>query len=210
MSANAPSSHPGPGGMGPGGDMFGENFDESAFQQMAGQAANGGKPSGQAGSTLPGSAANPAQSKGTFQPTQPREVGSLTDELVTRPLKDIGKGLLSLFDFSAAMGIGPIEDKSPQDKARHQAQFQRYQKLTQEQKAYTDQRTQIKMKEDQQKKQEEAQKQQQEKQKQQQFVMPSSPKNGPIGPASGMSRKKMMTTQLEQDRQTLNAPAGAG
>ncbi|MBP7875949.1 hypothetical protein KA012_03055 [Candidatus Woesebacteria bacterium] len=208
MPSHGPSARPRPGGgFNPGSDGFGEHLDEDAVQQAMSQkqlgqqqAAGTGSPQGVPTGTNPISPTAP--------PPPPREVGSIAEELITRPLKDIGKGLLSLFDFSSALGLTPPESKSPEEKARVQATHRRYQKLNQEQQAYARQKYQEEM---QKKKmlQEEGERQRAQKRQMesQSVVVPSSPKNGPVGPSG--SGKQRAATKLEQDRKTLGGPQSA-
>jgi hypothetical protein len=208
MPPKGPTFRPRPsGGFNPGGDQFGEALDESALQQAVSQkqlgqaqAAGSGNPQGVPTGTNPLSPGTP--------PAAPREVGSIVEELVTRPAVDIAKGLWSLFDFSAALGITPPETKTPEEKARLQATHNRYQKLNQEQQAYARKKYQEELqKKKVEREQEEQRKQQQAQQASQEIAMPSSPKNGPVGPA-GSSKQRAMT-KLQTDRTTLGGPASA-
>ena len=206
MPPTGPTFRPRPsGGFNPGGDQFGEALDESALQQAVSQkqlgqaqAVGAGNPQGIPTGTNPLSPSSP--------PPAPREVGTITEELVTRPAMDIAKGLRSLFDFSAALGITPPETKTPEEKARHQATHSRYQKLNQVQQAYAREKYQRELKKKQAKRErEEQRKQQQAQQASQEIAMPSSPKNGPMGPA-GSSKQRAMT-KLQTDRTTLGGLA---
>lgn len=212
MTATAHSSsfRPRPsGGFGTGMGQFGEHLDEAALQQAVTQkqlgqqqAAGAGSPQGVATSQ------NPLSPSAVRQPTPPREVGTLTEELITRPAVDVVKGLLSLFDFSAALGLKPPETKSPEEKARATATHQRYQKLNQEQQAFARKKYQETI----QKKQAEQevaerQKQQRQQAAAQEIVIPSSAQKGPIGPSG--SSKQRAVTKLQHDRQTLGGPASA-
>lgn len=208
MPATDPSLRPRPGGgLNTGMGQFGEHLDENATQQAVTQkqlgqqqAVGTGSPQG-----VP-TGANPLSP--TAPPKPPREMGTIAEELITRPAVDIAKGLLSLLDFSAALGLSPPETKSPEEKARLQATHHRYQKLNQEQQAFARKKYQEEL---QKKKllqeEEERQKQQKRQQESQQIVVPSSPKNGPVGPAG--SSKQRAVTKIEQDRKTLGGPASA-
>jgi hypothetical protein len=213
MSAQSPSARPRPGGgFNSGfGNFSDEHLDENAVQQamtqkMMGQqqAAGAGSPQG-----VPAGSANPlAGTPPGSPPPPPREVGSLYEELIKRPIVDIGKSLLSILDFSDALGISPPQDKTPEEQARMQAMHQRYQKLNEEQRQFAQRKYQEDL---QKKKQAEQEKQQREAQRRQQeaasVAMPSSPKKGPVGPAG--SSKQRAVTKLEQDRKTLGGPASA-
>ncbi len=208
MSNPTPSARPRPGGgFNPGGDQFGEALDENAMSQAMmqkqlgqQQAVGAGSPQGVPTGTTPFGPGAPAR--------KPREVGSLTEELVKRPLVDIGKGLLSIFDFSAALGLSPPETKSPEEKARLHATHNRFQKLNQEQQALARKKYQEEMQKKKMLQEEEERRRQQKRQQEaQQIDMPSSPKKGPVGPSG--SQKQRTVTKLEQDRKTLGGPASA-
>jgi hypothetical protein len=205
MSAKGPTFRPRPGGgFNPGSDQFGESLDENALQQAVGQ-----KQLGQQQATGVGNPQGVPTGVNPLSPTAPpREVGSFVEELITRPAVDIFKGLLSLADFSSALGITPPETKSPEEKARLQATHHRYQQLNQEQQAYARKKYQEELqKKKVEQEQEELRKQQQRQQAAQEITMPSSPQNGPIGP-SGSSKQRAIT-KLQQDRKTLGGPASA-
>ncbi len=208
MPAKGPSFRPRPGGgFNPGGDQFGESLDENAMQQAVSQkqlgqqqAVGAGSPQGVPTGTNPLSPTAPA--------APPREMGSIPEELFIRPAVDVVKGLVSLFDFSSALGISPPESKTPEEKARVQQTHARYQKLNQEQQAFARKKYQEEMqKKKLQQEEEERRAQQRRQQESQQIVVPRSPKNGPVD-ANG-SGKKAAVTKLEQDRKTLGGPASA-
>ena len=176
---------------------------QKAMSQFAGnatQAAGAGTPGPQGqspfGTPVPGE-----------KPQEPRPVGSLTDELIKRPAKDIARGLLSLFDLNALLGIKPGED-DPAQQAKRKQMLNRFNKLTQEQQDIAKQRYQLEMKKKQQEEQEkQAKKQREEQQKANSVELPSSPKKGPVGP--GGSKKQKAVQKLEQDRKTLSGPQSA-
>lgn len=209
MPAKPPAFRPRPGGgFNQGMGQFGEHLDEQALQQAVSQkqlgqqqAAGTGSPQGVPTGTNP---LNPAA-----PPAPPREVGTLFEELVKRPLVDIGKGLLSLFDFSAALGMSPPETKTPEEKARLKGMHARYQQLNKEQQTVAQQMYQEELQKKKLEKEEEERRKQLEKQKEAQTLqMPSSPNKGPIGPG-GTTGKQRAVNQLNQNRQMLNAPASA-
>lgn len=137
-------------------------------------------------------------SKGTFQPEQPREVGTLGDEF-RRSLSDVKKGLASWFDLNAFLGINPGD--TPEEKAKKRSLHRRYQKLTQEQQQVAQKKYREAMQKKKMEQEEEARKKQEEEQKNAQpIAMPSSTKKGPIGPASGQSKKQKAQTMLQQSR----------
>ena len=65
--------------------------------------------------------------------------GSLSEELIKRPLKDIAKGLMSFFDIGALLGSKPA-DESPEDKVKKKQIHSRFEQLTQEEQAYVQQK----------------------------------------------------------------------
>jgi hypothetical protein len=183
---------------------FGEHMDENAMQQAMGQ-----KQQGQQGSQL-----NPAMGAAQQQMAQqqaqnqqpPRELGTLAEELITRPAKDIVKGLGSLFDIYNWLGIKKYEP-DPEKIAKHKQMLHRYNQLDAEDQAQVRKTTQKRMQEQKMRQEEEERKKQQAAAAQQDFVMPSSPKKGPEGP--GGSGKKRATQKLQQDRKTLSGPSSA-
>jgi hypothetical protein len=136
----------------------------------------------------------------------PREIGSLKDELIVRPVKDIVKEIKSFFDLNSLLGIKSGD--TAEEQAKKQQVHSRWQKLDQEQQQIAQQKYQFEMK----KKQKEEEEKQMKKQRQQQaeanaIAPPSSPKKGPVGP--GGSGKQRAASQMEMDRKTLSNPKGA-
>jgi len=188
------------------GNLSGEHFDEGLMQDAAKQKA------------LASAAADPGQTPTSGQSGQNKlPLSTNSQQQNFRPIdakkelkwmaEDVVKEVKSLFDINAALGIDPVKD-SPEDQAKKQQMFGRYQKMNQEDQAYADKLYQEKMKEKQleeQKKEEERIKK--EKQEDNQIIMPSSPKKGPVGP--GGSGKKRAAAQLEQDRKGIGKVAGA-
>lgn len=199
--AHGPSVAPRPtGGFSSGHDQFGEHLDEAALQQAVSQ-----KQLGQQQATATGSPQGVPT--GSAAPTPPREMGSIAEELVTRPLVDIAKGVATLFDFSAALGMKPPETKTPEEKQRMAATHQRYQQLNQEQQAYAKKEYQRRLQEKQQQEEMEEQRRQQQQAASQDIVVPTSTQKGPVGPTG--SSKQRAVTKLQHDRQTLGGPASA-
>ncbi|MBU1967279.1 hypothetical protein KJ707_04510 [Patescibacteria group bacterium] len=213
-----PGPKPGPqprpmGGFNSGMGAFNEHLDESAFKtasqqkQLTQQQTNTQPASGKSGThpLLPQTDAKApsGEGKGTFQPQKPREVGSFQDELMRRPLKDIKKGLVSIFDLKALLNINTQD--TPQEQAKKQSLHQRFGKLTEEQQQVAGQKYQEAMQKKKREQEEEERKKQEKEAKQQSAVMvPSSPKKGPIGPASGMSKKQKTASMVQQSRQGLS------
>lgn len=207
-----PSAKPRMGGgfnAGPGGG-FSEHLDENAMQAAMSQKQLSQQ---QADPSQAQAAAQAAQQQGlkgltpeASQQQKPREVGTITEELVSRPAKDIVKGVTSLFDLNAALGVDPKTD-SPEDIAKKRQMHQRYMKLNQEQQEEAQKRYQFLMNKKKQEEEEKQQKQQQEEQaKQAAIAPPSSPKKGPKGPAGG-SKKQKASNQLQQQRQQMGGGA---
>lgn len=218
MPGPRPQMRPG-GGFRPSfGDDFGEKSDDNAMQAAAqakqltqqaaatsganpGSAKPGGLPAGMPGGLPPGAA------PGGGQPQQPREVGSISEELVKRPAHDIFAGLKGFFDINNWLGINPQTD-TPEQQATKQQLHSRWNKLTQDQQAIAQKQFQESMKKKQIAEQEAQRKRQIDAQKHTEIAAPSSPKKGPVGPASG-SKKQKTTMKLQQDRKMLSQGQGA-
>lgn len=140
-----------------------------------------------------------SSTENSAQAPNPRNVSSLGEELLKRPVKDIGDTLKSFFDLNALLGINP--EDPPEKKAKKQKIAANWQKLTGEEQAYVQQKFQ----EEQQTKQREQQEEQKKKEEEQRqaeeqaIAPPSSPKKGPVGPTGS---KKQQTNQLMQNRRT--------
>ncbi len=202
------------GGFNPGLGAPAEHLDEAAMKaasqqkQLSQQQSSVQSASGKSGTNPLVSPTDKTQlpqgeNKSTFQSQKPREVSSLKDELIYRPLADIKKGLTSIFDLNALLGIN-TED-TPEEQAKKKQIHQRFQKLTEEQqqvvqKKYQEQMQQKKLEQE----EEERKKQEEEAASQQSIIAPASPKKGPIGPASGQSRKQRTQSLLQQSRTGLS------
>jgi hypothetical protein len=138
------------------------------------------------------------------QVRKPREVGGLKQELVERPMKDIGQEVKKFFDINALLNINPVED-TPEEQARKKKMLQRWQKLTKAEQKVAQEKYQEKLrKEQEEERQKQIKKQREEEQKQQTIAPPSSPKKGPgmfKGGQKGNKGKAM--NQLQQQRQTI-------
>jgi len=201
--------------MRPGGGFrqsFGSGFSDEHESSMAANAMAAQKQATQQSSVLgqQGVAKQQAVAEGAGQTplaanevakqqTPPREVTSLGEELIKRPIKDILQTGKSFFDLNALLGINP--EDSPEKKAKKQKIAQNWQKLTSEEQAFVQQQYQ----EEQQKKQQELQAEQEQKEKEAQeaeaqtIAPPSSPQKGPVGLTGS---KKQQTSQLLQNRRT--------
>lgn len=185
---------------------FGEAFEESQAMNSAGHSSGG--------SSAP--SPNPAQQQqmqqqmatqmggDTAKADKPREVGNFKEELVTRPVADIAKGLASFADIGSILGINEATD-TPEEQMKKKQMLQRYERLNTEQKQVADQIYQKEMEKKKKLEQEDQIKKQQKAQADKQSIAPpSSSQKGPKG--SGGSGKQRAAAQLEQDRKTLNGP----
>lgn len=137
----------------------------------------------------------------------PRDVSSLSEELLKRPAQDVSQELKSLFDLNALLGIN--RDDTPEEKAKKKQLHQRYQQLTQAEQQVAKERYQ---KELQKKQEEEKNKQQkeQEEREQEASALPSVGKVSKRGTAlMGGSKKKKAAAQMVHDRQRIGKVAGA-
>ncbi|MEN8253375.1 MAG: hypothetical protein ABFQ62_03305 [Patescibacteria group bacterium] len=187
------------------GNISGEHFDEGMAQEAVAQKA------------LSQSAADPGQMPTSgVQGQNQSPLGTQSKQAKARPVspkkelkwmaQDLAKGLLSIFDINAALGIDPAQD-SPEDQAKKRQMHQRYQKMTQEEQAYTQELYNEKMKKQQLEEQKKEEERIRKEKENQQITMPSSPKKGPKGP--GGSKKKQAIAKLEQDRKGVGKVAGA-
>lgn len=184
----------------------------SSQPTLAGSAPKSGSPldsSAGLDGVLPGGMDQLAN-KSTNSPQQPhpREMGTIPEELITRPVQDIFKEVSYIFNPDRILGINPQTD-TPEQQAKKRQTHQRWQRLDQEQQAEARRLFQEK----QARKQREEQELQQKKQREaelnsQSLALPSSPKKGPVGP-SGSKRQKA-TQQLQHNRKTLSNLQGSG
>jgi len=162
----------------------GETPNEAAMQQLQKQMGGVG------GAGMPGGA--PAQKP-------PREVGTLAEELIERPIKDIGEGIRSIFSLNDLLNINPQTD-TPEQQAKKKQIHQRYQQLTQEEQAEAQRQYQEEMERKQKEEQEAQEKKRREQEAAAQEIQaPSSPQKGPVGP-SGNSGKQRAMTRLNTQR----------
>ena len=199
------------GGFNPGLGSPDQHQDEAAMKaavkqkQLQQQQSSTQAGSGKAGTNpLLQKTADKQQQGPDFQSGKPREVGSLKDELIKRPLKDVKKGLTSLVSLEALFNVNA--DDTPEEKVKKQKLHQRYQKLNQEQQQVAKKKYQEKLQRQKHEREEEAKKKQAaevKKQQQQAVAPPSSPKKGPAGPTAGQKKKKQAAQRLQQNRQGL-------
>ena len=191
------------GGFNQGFGDFGEQLDESAVSQaMQSKTVSQAATDPQTSSAL----ATKAAQQSSAQAPQPREIGTIKEELVTRPAHDILKGLASLFDIKTILNLNPQAD-TPEQQAKKKQLHQRFNQLTQEQQQVAQANYRREMER---KKREEEEKQaqkQRDQQAAQSIAPPSSPSKGPAGPGA---KKPAAVDKLEQDRKTLGGPQSAG
>ena len=172
-------------------------MDSERMEQQAMQGATQQKAiQQQAGNT--GTKPNPQQNQSQTQPAPPREVGSFTDELIKRPVKDVAKEISKFFDLNDLLGIK--RDDTPEEKARKNKTHQRYQQLTKEEQRVAQEKYQKSL-----------QKKQQEEQQAQARTLPSVGKTSKRGTAlMGGSQKKQAAARLEDSRKTIGKLAKTG
>lgn len=218
MPKPKPSARPRPGGgfNRQGMDQFSEHMDQQAMQaamgqkQLGQQAADPSSASAAAAASKQGQQPAGASDGSRAKQPPPREVGSLSDELVMRPIKDIGRELAAFFDINTLLGIDPQTD-TPEEQAKKRQLHQRWQRLNKEQQQVAQQLHQEELERKQQEEQEEQLKKEQEEkaaeQRRQAMAQQATSKSqkGPVGP--GMSRKQKAKAKLDLDRQRLGGPS---
>ncbi len=202
-----PRSMPGKsGGRRPSFSGLGEaRLQEQALADAA-QQKNLSQQAGDSSQSSTGGSALGASDKGQGGPSQqrlPRKVGSLKQELVTRPAADVRAELGAFFDINKLLGIN-TED-SPEEKAKKKQMLARWQKLTKAEQKVAQEKYQKKLKEKQEEeKRKQLKKQKEEEQKKKQALAPpSSPKKGPGMFAQGQSSQSKAQQRLQQQRQTI-------
>jgi len=197
MPASKPMTPRPSGGFNQGFGDFGEHLDETAVQQAMQQKAASQQ------ATNPQTAQVSGQN--STAPTKPREIGTIKEELVTRPAHDILKGLVSLFDIKSILGLNPQTD-TPEEQAKKKQLHQRFNQLTQEQQQVAQENYKREMERKRRIEEEkQAQRQREEQAKAQSIAPPSSPSKGPAG-----AKKPAAVDKLEQDRKTLSGPQSVG
>lgn len=152
---------------------------------------------GQSGSTSGGASGSSSQ------------IGSLADELIKKPVKDIVTGVKEIFDINSLLGINPQTD-DPEKQAKKKQMHQNWMRLNADQQQYAQRRYQeLQQKKQVEEQQEQIQKQQHEAAKADAVLMPTSIKKGPVGPAAG-NKKKSAANQLKQQRTTLGTMQNVG
>ena len=188
------------------GNFASENFDESVMQQAMQQKAKSQQAADPGASPTSGKTGQNKSPLSTTPETQKARPVSPKQELKWFG-QDLARGLASLFDINAALGIDPVKD-SPEDQAKKKQIHSRYQKLSQEEQAYVQQKYQeeMKAKQEEERQKEEA-KRKKEAEENQQIQVPSSPKKGPVGPAG--NKKQKATQMVNQQRQGIGRVQGA-
>jgi len=214
------------GGMNAGmGGGFNEHLDENAMQQAMGQKQLAQQSTSQQSSLQSGQGGSKAQTDfsklqsgdlppgmegmaggAAAQAPKPREVGSLKEELLERPVQDVISGLKSFFDINALLGINPQVD-TPEVQAKKREKHQRWQKLDAEQQQVAQEKYQQEVQKKQAEEEEKERKKQQAAAELQTIQAPSSPQKGPKGP--GGSKKQKAQTKLQNDRKSLGGPSGS-
>lgn len=156
---------------------------------------------GQSASTSLPSSSSPAQlsSQQAPAPTEPREVGTLKEELIDRPLTDIQNELGKFLSLSEFLGIENPSD-TPEEKAKKQQMLQNFNQLSQEDQAAAQQIYQERMALQQQKDEEMAARNQREQEARESSIAPpSGPQHG-APDQSGQSKSQMAMQKLKDDR----------
>ena len=193
---------------------FGGNPGEAHLDEAAMQALGQQKQQQQQASVLgqQGAAKQLAQNQGAGQtplsgiPNQeqqtPREVSSLKDELIKRPIKDITETFKAFFNLDRLLGINSGD--TAEDKAKKQKLSQRWQKLTQEEQEFAKQKYQQELQKKQEEEREKEQKKQEEEAKKQESLpMPQGRQTGFQGFA-GQSGKQKAQSMVQRQRTTMS------
>ncbi|MBD3250796.1 MAG: hypothetical protein GF381_04505 [Candidatus Pacebacteria bacterium] len=137
----------------------------------------------------------------------PRSVGSLKQELVSRPIQDAKGELVEFFNVNKLLGID--NQDAPEEQARKKKMHQRWKQLTEAEQKVAQQKYQQKLKQKQEEeRQKQIQKQREQEQKSQQIAPPSSPQKGPslLGKGQKKSGKNLAMGQLQRSRQSMGGP----
>ena len=183
-------------------------------QQQASKATNQGSQGGDLGKELltgGKGGRNPGKSKKKKQQSQPRAMGSVKQELINRPFKDIVSGLGELIKAFSPSEILQIDSNNdtPEEIARKKKMHARWQKLTQAEQKVAKEKSQKRLQKKQREEQEKQRKKQlKEQQKQQSIAPPSSPQKGPslVGKGQKKSSKNLAMGQMQRSRQGLGGP----
>lgn len=178
---------------------------QSAFQQKTAQQKGGNTAVNQTNQSAQSTQQQPVQAR----PQKPREVGSLSEELVTRPLHDIKEAMTSFFDLNSLLNIS-YED-SPEEQAKKREMIRRYQQLTDAEKEEAKKKYELRMrKKQEEEKQKEIQRKQIEEQKKATIVTPSGKSDKPGLFVAGQSNKAKSQNKLQQQMKTMGTVADGG
>jgi hypothetical protein len=152
-------------------------------------------------------AANPLQSM-----LQGKQGGAKTARPIGTPLaegkfiaEDVAQGIIDLLPGPLKNLLGPAPTDTPEEKAKKQAMFQRYQQLSAEDQQYVQKKMQEEAVEKQKLEQEETQKKQMAAQQKPAFEMPQGKVRGDA--KAGQSKKQNTISKLQDDRQKLKNAA---
>ncbi len=183
------------------------SFDGERMEQQAIQGATQQKAVQQQSGSTGTSSSDQHNSSQANTHTPPREMGSLTDELVKRPAKDVAQELKGFFDLNSLLEIN--QEDTPEEQAKKRQLHQRFQQLTQSEQKVAQEKYEREL---QKKQQEERLKQQEEEEQRQKdaTVMPEVGKVSRRGTAlMGGSQKKKAAARMAHDRQRIGKVAGA-
>lgn len=133
------------------------------------------------------------------QPPEIREVGTIKEELIDRPVADIKQEVGKFFSLSDFLGIENPSD-TPEQKAKKQQMLQNFNQLSQEDQAAAQQVYQERMQLQQQKDDEMmARNQREQAARESSIEVPSGPQNGAQDP-NVKSKSQMAMQKLKDDR----------
>ncbi len=193
-----------------------QSLSDLGASHTSGVSSGGDSASSSSGSLTPqhgqsGMTGLPQGAAATHSPTPqpPREVGSIPEELIQRPLNDLGQEVKSWFDINKWFGIN-TED-TPEAKQRKTELHQRYQQLNQEQQQYFQARLKREMERKNQMAQDQQLRDQQKAAAEQNGLPePSSPQKGPGSEGKKKSQSQRMTNVVNQNRQSFNKMQSSG
>lgn len=212
MVGNAPHPMNPMAGMGMPSGMSPDSMNDDSIKKMMGQMgqnANGSQGQG-AGAGAAGAASSPLSQPNlpTSEPkTDPRDVGSFKDELLTRPAEDVLGELKKFFSLNTWLGID-FNKMSEEDKMKAQQFHSKYTQLDSQQQQVAQQMYQERMQRKKAQEQEDHQRKQIEaQQKAQNIQMPSSPQKGAQNPQGSKKQKATMNLQTKM-KQPLSQIGG--
>jgi hypothetical protein len=178
-------------------------IDSERLEQQAAQAVAQNKTVQQQGAAAPAKPSAQSQTQHASRPQQPREVGSIKEELVERPAKDVVKGLKTIFDINRLLEIN-LEKDSPEEVVRKKKLHQRWQQLTKAEQQVAQQKYQQELKKKQEEeKRRQLEKERQEKARQETIAPPAGVDKKPGLFITGKSSKKKAQNRLQQQMKTM-------